>query len=203
MSFKLAIAIASVVMTIAGYLFYFKDIFAGKTKPHMYTWLIWGLLTGIAFFGQLADGAGTGAWVTGVTAAVSFLIVALSFKYGEKNITRSDTYFLIASLASIVLWLVTNDPLLSIILITIVDFVAFVPTIRKSLIKPGEETLIHYFFAGGKFVLAIIALENYSIVTTLYPLSLVLANWLFVVLVLIRRDQLSKENHEDSTRKKR
>lgn len=32
MSFKISLAAISVVMTLVGYAFYFKDIFAGKTK---------------------------------------------------------------------------------------------------------------------------------------------------------------------------
>jgi hypothetical protein len=189
-TFKMVVALISVLMTLVGYAFYFKDIFAGKTKPHAYSWLVWGLLTAIAFFGQLSDGAGAGAWVTGTTALISFVIVALAFKQGNNNITRSDQWFLAGCLVSIVLWLVTNDPLLSMILITGIDFLGFLPTIRKSIHKPFEETLIHYVFAGAKFALAMLALDNVSVVTTLYPLSLVLANWMFVVLLIIQRRKL-------------
>ena len=38
------------------------------------------------------------------------------------------------------------------------DFLGFLPTIRKSYAKPYEETLITYMLSGLKFLLAIIAL---------------------------------------------
>lgn len=84
MDFKVGLAIVAIAMTVVGYFFYFKDIFANKTKPHAFSWLVWASLTGIAFFGQLSDDAGPGAWVTAVTAAISFVIFALALKKAKK-----------------------------------------------------------------------------------------------------------------------
>lgn len=190
MDLKLALALVSITMAIVAYIFYFRDIFAGKTKPHAFTWLVWATLTAIAFAGQMYDGAGSGAYVTGVTAVVSFIIFGFAITGGEKNITRSDKFYLAGAALAVVPWLLTSQPLVSVILITLIDFLGFLPTIRKSYHKPYEETLITYLLSGLKFVLAIIALENYTIVTWLYPASLVLANLLFVVLLLVRRRQL-------------
>lgn len=187
MDFKILIAGVSIIMTLVGYFFYFKDIFAGKTKPHAFTWLVWASLTAIAFAGQLSDNGGPGAYVTGVTAAVSFIIFGLAVKKGEKDITKSDKLNLLGAAAALALWFVTSDPVWSVILISIVDFLGFMPTIRKSYRKPHEETLIAYVLAGLKFVLAIIALDNYSLVTWLYPASLVFANLFFVILLIVWR----------------
>lgn len=187
MDTKLILASIAIVMTLVGYSFYFRDIFAGKTKPHAYSWLVWALLTAIAFAGQLHDNGGAGAWVTGVTAAISFIIFFLAIKRGEKNVTRSDKINLAAALLAIVPWLLIGDPLFSVILITIIDFLGFFPTIRKSWHKPHEETLIHYVLAGLKFVLAILALDNYTLTTWLYPASLVAANLFFVIMLISRR----------------
>ncbi|MCA9330926.1 hypothetical protein KC957_02680 [Candidatus Saccharibacteria bacterium] len=194
------IAVISVIMTIFGYSFYFRDIFAGKTKPHAFSWLVWGTLTGIAFFGQLADGAGAGAWVTATTSLISLVIFFLALQRGEKEIKFSDKLNLLGAGVALVLWAVTSGPLLSIILITIIDFLGFLPTIRKSYYKPQEETLIHYVFAGLKFVLGIMALDNYTVVTYLYPLSLVLANWWFIIFLVVRRKQLGLKPGDRSTK---
>jgi len=191
MDFKVIIALVSVALTLFGYSFYFRDIFANKTKPHAYSWLVWASLTAIAFFGQVADGGGPGAWVTATTALVSFVIFGLAIKKGEHNITVSDKLNLAGAGLALLVWFFTEDPVFSIILITVIDFLGFVPTIRKSYSKPHEETLIHYVFAGLKFVLAIIALDNYSLTTWLYPASLVVANLFFVPMLVIRRRQLA------------
>ncbi len=191
MNFKIIVAIISIILSLVGYSYYFRDIFAGKTKPHAYSWLVWSLLTAIACVGQLSQGGGPGAWVTSVTAVVSFVIFGLALTKGEKVITLSDKLNLAGAFAALILLAFTNSPVFSIILITIIDFLGFIPTIRKSFNKPQEETLIHYVLAGLKFVLAIIALEKYSLTTWLYPASLVLGNLFFVPMLIIRRRQLA------------
>jgi hypothetical protein len=190
MDIKAMLAGIAIIMTLAGYFYYFRDIFAGKTKPHAFTWLVWASLTAIAFAGQISDNGGAGAYVTGLTAAVSFVIFFLALFRGEKEITRSDWLSLGGAAAALLTWFLTDDPLLAIILITLVDFLGFVPTIRKSLRKPHEETLISYVLAGLKFVLAIIALDNYSVITVLYPSSLVFANLFFVLLLVSKRRKI-------------
>ena len=142
---------------------------------------------------------GAGAWVMGFTAFVAFFIFLAALKMGEKNITRTDWFFLIASIAAMVPWLLSDDPLLSVILITIIDAFGFAPTFRKAYHKPQEETLITFALSAIKFVISIVALSNYSVVTVLYPLSLVIANGAFVLMLIIRRKQLgiTKETHKE------
>lgn len=192
MDWKEFLAAVAVVMTVAGYAYYFWDIFAGKTKPHAFTWLVWASLTAIAFAGQVTDGAGPGAWITFLTALVSSIIFFLALFKGEKDIARSDWWSLAGAGVALLLWLLTSDPLLAIILVTVVDFLGFLPTIRKSIRKPHEETLVSYLLAGLKFVLAILAIDNYSVVTVLYPASLVFANLFFVVLLVMKRRQVTR-----------
>ena len=67
MTFKIVATIIGALLTFIGAYLYYKDMFSGLTKPHIFTWFIWTLLTGIAFAGQLAGGGGLGSWVMGVT----------------------------------------------------------------------------------------------------------------------------------------
>lgn len=184
---KTAIAIVSIAMTLFGYFYYFRDIFAHKTKPHAYTWLVWFTLTAVAFLAQLHDNGGPGSYTTGLTAAASLVIFLLALKQGEKDVTKSDKIYLAASLLAIIPWLLSRDPTLSVILISIIDFLGFMPTIRKSYHKPYEETQASYVLAGMKFVLAIVALDNYTIATWFYPASLVAANLFFAIMLIVRR----------------
>jgi hypothetical protein len=48
-------ALASVIIVIAYYP-YIRDIFLKKTKPHIYTWLIWAITTGTATMGLWQGG---------------------------------------------------------------------------------------------------------------------------------------------------
>lgn len=187
---KTLLGIMATLLALYSYIPYFRDIFAGKTKPHAFSWLVWFLLTAIAFIAQIKDNGQAGAWVTGFTAIVALMIFIAAITRGEKNITRSDWLCLIGSFLAMGLWAVTDSPLTAVLLITLIDALGFAPTFRKAFRNPQEETLVTFALSAVKFVIAIAALGNYSTVTVLYPASLVLMNGLFVAMLIIRRKQL-------------
>lgn len=184
---KPALAAVATLIAIYSYIPYFRDIFRHRTKPHAFSWFIWFTLTAIGFAAQLSDNGGPGAWVTGFTALVSFFIFLAAVWWGERDITLSDWICLAGALLAIGFWAVTETPLLSVVLITVIDAIGFIPTFRKSYHKPHEETMQTFALSAVKHVLAIMALNNYSIVTILYPASLVIMNGLFVSMLIKRR----------------
>lgn len=190
---KQTIGIIAVILTFVGYVPYIRDTIKGKTKPHVYTWFIWGFVTLIAYFLQIAAHAGPGSFVTLAAALVCLFIFLLGLtKKGDKNLTKSDTVFFLLALLALCIWLFAKQPVISVILLSTIDMLGFVPTIRKSWKKPYEETLFSYEMNTFRFVLALIALEQYTIVTMLYPLTWVVANGLFSIYLIIRRKQLSR-----------
>jgi hypothetical protein len=103
----------------------------------------------------------------------------------------ADWLSLLGAGIAIILWIVTKGPLLSVILVTITDALGFAPTFRKSYTKPYEETLITYALSGFKLIIAFFALEKISVITALYPMYLIFANFAFVIMLLVRRNQLA------------
>jgi len=65
---------------------------SGKTKPHIFSWLVFLILTFTGFLGQISDNAGPGAWVTGFTAGICLVILILSLlkSRGKVNIVFLD-----------------------------------------------------------------------------------------------------------------
>ena len=188
---KELIGIIAVILTFVGYVPYIQDTISGKTKPHVYTWFIWGFITLLAFGLQISDHAGPGAFVTLAAAIVCLFIFVLGFfKRGDTKITKSDTAFLIAALIAMGIWLFADQPVLSVVLLSIIDMLGFGPTIRKSWNKPYGETLISYEINTFRFCLALLALNNYTLITTLYPATWVLANGLFSIFLIVRRRQV-------------
>lgn len=189
---KEALGVIAVVLTFVGYIPYISDTIKRKTKPHIYTWFIWGLVTAIAFGLQLSADAGPGAFTTLAAAIVCFIIFGFGIKQGERNITASDTIFFILSLFALILWLFAKQPVLSVILVSTIDMLGFVPTIRKSWHKPHEETLVSYQMNTFRFMIAILALDHYTLVTALYPVTWVIANGLFSIFLIVRRGKVVK-----------
>lgn len=185
------------IIAFVSYIPYLRDILANKTKPHAFTWLIWGTLTLIAFLGQVSGNAGPGAWPAGLTAALCFLIFFFALKRGSKNIVKLDFVMLGGAIISLFLWFVIKQPTLSIVLVTLTDMMGFVPTVRKSWLRPGEETLSAFVLSAVKHFISLFAIKNYSLITTLYPAYLVIANLLFITLLISRRKTLSVSQKSD------
>lgn len=190
---KEAIALVSIVIGILSYLPYFRDMIRGTTRPHIFSRFLWGLLTGIAFFGQMSDGAGLAAWVTWTSSLLCLFTAAWAFFHqGKKDIARSDWYAFFAALFSLVVWWYTENAYRSMILITVIDAISFRPTLRKGRYQPDTETASTYALNWFKFVLVLISLAHISVITALYPFSLVFMNGGFAVLLRWRREKMQR-----------
>lgn len=187
---KIFLGLLATAIALYSYVPYFRDLFAGKTKPHAFSWLIWFVLTAIAFAAQVQEGGGPGAWATGLTALLSFAIFVASLKKGEKHISYLDWASLICAFAATVVWAISEGPLLSVIMVTIVNTLGYVPTFRKAYNKPFEETSITYSLSAVKFAVAILALNEFSVITLLFPLSVIIVCVLLVIMLNTRRKHL-------------
>lgn len=185
------IGIVSALIGIYAFYPYLRDILRRKTRPHIFTWAVWSLLMLTGFAAQIVEGAGAGAWTTGALGGLNLLVLILALKYGEKSFTRSDWAMLSVSLLAIPLWVLTQNPLWSVILISLIDAVAFLPTFRKSWTRPHEETLETYSLIGLSVLLSFAALETVTLTTVLFPATLFTVNAVFVAMSLIRRRQLA------------
>jgi uncharacterized membrane protein YidH (DUF202 family) len=179
------------VLGVAGYGIYMWQVRRRTIRPHMFTWIIWGVVMSIGFAAQYVEDSGPGAWNLGVGAVATILIAVASYFYGEKNITRGDRVVFIGALSAIPAWLATNDPLWAVVIISAIDAAAFYPTFRKSWIKPQEESLWAFLIGIPQFSLSIAALERTTLTTVLYPATIAVLNALLVVMLLWRRKALA------------
>jgi hypothetical protein len=184
---NLLLGILSLVIAIISYSIYFKDMFRGRTKPHGFTWLIWAALNGLIFYQQLTHDAGPGAWVTGFAAIVDGIVFVSSLKYGSRNVSYFDWMCLLLAGIAILVWVYSVDSALSVILASSTFAIGFIPTVRKSFARPGEETAITFGLNGIKFLIALLALTTISITTALYPFVLFVLNISFAIFLLIHR----------------
>lgn len=146
----------------------------------MYTWLIWSIVTVIAFLGQRVSDSGPGSWATGVAALVTIWTFFLSFKYGTKDVTRFDVVCLVLAILSILPWLLIKSVLWSVILATLIDLIAFFPTMRKTWHAPRSESLGSMYVDAVKHALSIFSMSTYSLVNWIYPLSVLLTKFIII-----------------------
>ena len=192
MEYHILLGVLAAVVGLVGFFPYYRDIIKGSTKPHAFSWLIWGLVQAIAFFAQLSKGGGAGAWLTGVGGSACLIIFVIALFRGEKEIVLLDKICLVLALFGIVLWATTSSPLGAVIIAVLVDAIGFVPTYRKAFKKPKGETPMTYALSGAGFAISLFALQAINFTTVLYPASLVLTNFAFVIMVMIRRKRLKR-----------
>jgi hypothetical protein len=183
------IGAAAVTIGWATYVAYLRDVIAGRTRPHVFSWFMWAFATLVAYAVQLSHGGGLGALAGSAAPAVACLAVfVLGVRQGgERDITRMDVIFLASSLGALGLWLVADRPLTAVVLLTAVDVLAFVPTARKAWVKPHEETVSCYVGGAVRTALALAVMGRYDAVTVLYPAVWLVANGGFGVFLLARR----------------
>ena len=180
----------AVILTFIGYAPYIYDTIKSKTKPHIYSWFIWALVTSIIFALQVLGHAGPGAYVTLASVLIFLIIFIFGMKNGQKDITKFDTVTFIISLIAIGFWIFAKQPAVSNLLIITINALANLPTIRKSWNKPYSETLFTWEMGAVRNFLGIIALANYSLLTWLYPVTNLLLNILVSSILIVRRKQI-------------
>lgn len=189
----LIFGVLSIAMMVCSRAGYFADIYRGRTRPHVFSWLIWGTISSIGFAAQAAEGAGPGSWARGFGSATCFLLVFLSFFKGEKNIKRGDWITLGVALSAIPLWVVTKTPFWSVLIVCFIDTIGYLPTVRKAYLKPRSEMAISYLFSCLGAGFSLLAIVQYTPSTWLYPLMLTFTNGGMFVFLHARRRAVAPE----------
>ncbi len=184
---KLTLAIIAAILAIIGNVPYLRDILRKKVYPHPYTWLVWSIVSCIVFFGQVAKGAGIGALPTAASELFTIIIFFFSLRYGFKHIRSIDTVFLGIALLGIIPWILTSDPTISVIIAVSIDFLAFLPTIRKTWTHPRTETPLLYGTNVVRHILMLCALRTYNIATALHSVVMIITNTLMTLIIMGRK----------------
>ncbi|HEX8762439.1 MAG TPA: hypothetical protein VF733_01650 [Candidatus Saccharimonadales bacterium] len=187
---KLLFGMLSILPAIVAYFLYFRGLFAGRVKPHAFSWLIWGLLAGNGFFAQVSAGAGIGSWATGMTSAACLLIFCIAIFKGDTKLTKLDWCLLVLALLSFAMLFVIEDKTVALCITLFATLLGFSMTLKKAWIKPHEEKAVSFLLNAVKFLPAIFALSSFSFLTVAYPLTAGVANMAVVLVVYGRTRRL-------------
>ncbi len=184
---KETLAIIAAVLAFVGNISYLKDVVRNKVHPHPYTWFIWSIVSMTTFFGGLAKGAGIGALPTGVAEGFTIIIFLFSLKYLFKkrvgHIRTIDHYFLAFALLGLIPWALTKDPTISVVIVVIIDIIAFIPTLRKTWQHPETEQPLLYEMNVARHVLTLFSLNAYNIATTFHSIAMICTNTLMTIFI--------------------
>lgn len=186
--FKEIASALAIALTLYAFIPYIRDILRGATRPHVFSWVIWGSTTFVVFLAQLQGQGGIGAWPIGVSGSITIFIAVLAYlKRADISITLVDWLFFVAALSSLPLWYFTADPLWAVVILTLVDVLGFGPTLRKAYASPHSESPAFFALFTLRNLLVVLALEHYSVTTVLFPAVIAAACLLLIGLIIVRR----------------
>jgi hypothetical protein len=178
---KIAASAVATVLALVAYIPYLRDMFRGKAKPHLYTWISIFLVTAIVAYIQLIGGSGVGAIPIILGVGVDAVILFCCFKFGTKDVVFMDKVCLAASIFGVLFYVVAHSkPVISLAIVTAAEIIAFIPTFRKTRNDPFSESLPSYYLIMLKLSLILIALQRYNLLTVSYS-----ALWLLVFTVFL------------------
>ncbi|WP_210416333.1 hypothetical protein [Leptospira idonii] len=186
--FKYILSLIAILMTLYAFFPYIGKIRKGEVKPHIFSWIIWGITTFLVFFAQIVSQGGPGAWPIGVSGSITIYVALLAYrKHSDHSISLMDWFFLIGALAAIPIWFFTSDPLWAVVCLTTIDVLGFGPTIRRSYEFPYEENIGFFALFTVRNFVSILALDKLSLTTVLFPATIIFFCLLLIALIASRR----------------
>lgn len=150
------LGVLSGIFSASGYIPYIRDILARKTKPERASWLIWTVLTVIAFFTQFAKGASYSLWLPALETCGLTIVLFLSIQFGVGGLQKRD---------------------LAALYITIgIDAIGTILTVQKAYEKPETETLSTWLLVASAGILGMLAVGQWNTILLSYPFYIFLAN---------------------------
>ena len=200
MNLKIIFLIFSIICGLSAFIPYLLDTFKLKTKPHIYTWIIWALTQGTATFAIFYGGGRLGGVELAIGVVLQIVVIIFALKYGTKDITKSDAFVLVIALLAILVWWQLKQPILSVALVSAIDVFGYIPTFRKSYKDPWSETLATWILFAMSDIFAILALSKYNFLTVTYLTSITVVNVSFFVFCTARRHSSKKVNKPQAKR---
>lgn len=189
---KELIGLIGAALVLCAYVPYIIKILKNKVKPQPFTWLTWCATSVVICLLQISNGSGSGAYTTAVVAFFCATIFLLSvFKYRPK-VQLLDIICLVASTVGILVWLVVDQPAVSIVIMLGVEMIGSIPTFRKAWTQPYEDSVLLWAINTARQVLSFSAIQHYTFVTVLNPIMWTVLSLGLCTLLLARRRNMRK-----------
>ena len=184
-----AIAMALRLTSSGGYA---VAVLRRRARPNIVTWFLWGLTPMIAVAAQLDDRPGAEVVVTFVLGLGPLVVtaVALCTDRSASRLTPFTVSCAGVALVGIVLWQLTDRPVLAIVFCIVADLFATLPTLRKAYADPGSEHAPSYLVSVLAALAAFGVIEHRDFTAAGFALYLFLVDatlFLFAAAPLARR----------------
>lgn len=177
------------LLNLIGSSSYAIDTFRGKTKPNRVTWFLWALAPLIAFSAMLNSGVGVRSLMTFMVGFGPAVVSIASFvnKKAFWKITKLDITCGVLSVLALVLWYLTKDAVIAIVLSIAADALAGVPTLVKAYKEPETESYNVFFFGAVSAIITLLTIQHWTFAVAAFPVYIFVI--CFTLFLLIFRKQ--------------
>lgn len=174
--------IASTILGLIGPVFYIASILKGKTKPHRTTRFVLLLivLLGMLSLHSLND---ITFWPFVAYVITNAFIFILSLKRGMGGFAITDILCLIVAIAGLIIWQVSDNPVIALYSSIVADLMAMIPAIIKTYKYPHTELWLFYFLDVIGTACILIAHQTFTFNEIIYPTYLLVVNTIMTFLI--------------------
>ncbi|MCL2451882.1 hypothetical protein FWD20_03390 [Candidatus Saccharibacteria bacterium] len=178
------------LMASAGYII---DTIKGKTKPNRVSWLIWATAPIIGAIAAVSNGVTWAILPTFMAGFGPVLVLAVSFlnKKSYWKLGGGDYLCGVLAILALVLWGLTKNPNVAILLSILADLFAAIPTLVKSWRHPETETGWAYILYMLNQITGFIAMTRWDFSEASFGIYLFVIN--FCIAVAIYRKRIIKK----------
>ncbi|OQA43848.1 MAG: hypothetical protein BWY48_00377 [Parcubacteria group bacterium ADurb.Bin305] len=183
------LVLVGAVIQFGGTLSYLKDTIQGRAKPNRVTWLLWTIAPLIATVAALTEGVKWSVLPVFMAGFCPLLVFIASFvnKNAYWKLGILDYWCGFWAILALILWGITKNPTLAVIFSIVSDGCAALPALIKAWQHPETETIAVYATALVSALTSFAAVKTWKLIEIAFPLYLMAANSLIIILILCRR----------------
>jgi hypothetical protein len=180
--FLVIIAVFASIVT-AG--LYIHSMYRGYAKPNRVTWLMWSIAPFIVITAGIHSGVTWAVIPVFMSGFGPFLIFIASFffKGAYWKLGAFDYLCGVISVLALLLWVITQQPVISIALAIISDTMAAVPTFTKTWSNPETESIWPFITGTFNAITSLIVAVTWNFTEIAFPIYLFALNILLIILI--------------------
>ncbi|MFF4490759.1 hypothetical protein ACFY0F_30545 [Streptomyces sp. NPDC001544] len=181
--------LAALAFNFLGTGFYITKSLHRKVQPHLVTFGIWAFAPLVGFAAQTAMHVGPPALVTLVVGVNPLLILLFALRSPDAHwkLTRFDLACGALALLGLGLWACLRNATYAILLSIASDFMASLPTYRKSLSNPESESSVLYIFLTISATITLLTIKDWSLANYAFSAYLATLGASLSVIILLGR----------------
>lgn len=158
-------------------------------RPVTSTWALWFGIGLLLFFASMKAGAKWDSTLVPIFMGVvnPGIILLLSLRFGEYSWTKLDSVCVFSCVVAIIVWQLTDNPVLGIVGGIAADFLAALPQLLKAWRDPLDEPVFPWSMFALASAVSIFAIDEWVVGKWLFPIYMTVMSILLTIPLVVAR----------------